>query len=108
MASYNKFLSALKEALGTLINDGWSDYKKAATSDSKAFLAKAKTDLERWTKLLAEGKLTEKDFAWLVKGKKDLAELEALTQAGIAAARLARFRKTLLDTVVSTAIAIFL
>ena len=52
--------------------------------------------------------LTPDDFTWLVQGKRDLAEMEGLKQAGIALARVDRFRSSLLDTVVGTAFDVFL
>jgi hypothetical protein len=42
-----------------------------------------------------------------VQGKKDLAELEALEQAGLALARLDRFRTDLVHLVVDTAFGVF-
>ena len=86
----------------------WKTYKTAAVKDGKAFLEKSKTDLERWTKMLAKGELTRDDFEWLVVGKKDLAELVALKQKGLAKVALDRFVNGLIDTIVSTAFKTFL
>jgi hypothetical protein len=43
-----------------------------------------------------------------VQGKKDLAELEALEQAGLSLARLEEFRNTLVGLVIDTAFTVFL
>ena len=40
--------------------------------------ATAEADLARWTALLESGDLTPADFTWLVQGKRDLSEVEAL------------------------------
>lgn len=76
-------------------------------SDGTAFVEKIKVDLERWSQLLASGALSKDDFAWLVQGKKDLAEMEALEHAGLALARPDHFRTDLVNLVVDTAFSMF-
>jgi hypothetical protein len=63
--------------------------------------------LRRWTKLLAQGDLSKDDFEWLVAGKKDLAEMEALKQTGLALVRLERFQNALISLVIDTAFETF-
>lgn len=108
MATFDEFLETLKTELVEFAEYSWKTYKTAAVSDSKAFLEKCKGDLERWTKMLAKGELTRDDFEWLVVGKKDLAELVALKQKGLAKVALDRFINGLIDTIVSTAFKTFL
>ncbi len=108
MATFDEFLKTLKTELVEFAEYSWKIYKTAAVKDGKAFLEKSKADLERWTKMLAKGELTRDDFEWLVVGKKDLAELEALKQKGLAKVALDRFVNGLIDTIVSTAFKIFL
>ncbi len=108
MSKFDDFLKALKDGIKELAEESWKEYQQSAVKDGSAFVEKTKEDLERWTKLLANGDLTPKDFEWLVKGKKDLAELEALKQAGLALARLDQLRNSLIDLVVGTAFKIFL
>lgn len=108
MATFDEFLETLKTELVEFAEYSWKTYKTAAVKDGKAFLEKSKTDLERWTKMLAKGELTRDDFEWLVVGKKDLAELVALKQKGLAKVALDRFVNGLIDTIVSTAFKTFL
>jgi len=108
MADFNDFLESLKKGLEELIKKNWKEFKDAAEKDGKAFLDKTKEDLKRWTKLLAQGDLSQDDFEWLVAGKKDLAEMEALKQAGLALVRLERFQNALISLVIDTAFDIFL
>jgi len=108
MAIFDDFLNALKDGLKQLVADTVQDFTQAATKDGRAFLDKARADLERWTSALAHGHLSKDDFAFLVKGKKDLAEMEALKQAGLALVRLDQFRSSLIDLVVGTAFKVFL
>ena len=108
MPDFKDFLDTLAERISSLAVGSLKDFKAAITKDGKAFVEKAKADLERWTTLLADGQLTKDDFEWLVQGKKDLAELAALKQAGLAKARLDKFRNSLIEVVVGTAVEKFL
>ncbi len=107
MASFNDFWNALKDELIEFAAYSWKDYEKEAIKDGKKFLEKSKADLERWSKMLANGNLTRDDFEWLLVGKKDLAELVALKQKGLAKVALDRFVNGLIDTIVSTAFKVF-
>jgi hypothetical protein len=82
MADFSRFLEELTAKLTEFAEQQWTAYRDAAISDGTAFVDEIKAGLERWSQLLASGALTNDDFAWLVQGKKDLAELEALEQAG--------------------------
>jgi hypothetical protein len=108
MASFNDFVDALGTDLAKYVETSWKTYKTASVKDGNAFFQKLKGDLERWTKMLASGGLTRDDFEWLVVGKKDLAELAALKQKGLAKVALDRFLNGLVDTFVTTAFRVFL
>jgi hypothetical protein len=108
MAAFDQFIEALKTELVKFAKDSWKAYKASAVKDGMAFIEESKADLERWTKMLARGELTRDDFAWLMVGKKDLAELEALKQEGLAKVALDRFVNGLIDSIVTTAFKAFL
>jgi hypothetical protein len=108
MAIFDDFLNALKDGLKQLVTNTVQDFSQAATIDGRAFLDKVRADLERWTNALAHGQLSKEDFAFLVQGKKDLVEMEALKQAGLALVRLDQFRSSLIELVVGTAFKVFL
>jgi hypothetical protein len=108
MATFDEFNAALKAELVEFAQYSWNAYKDAAVQDGESFINKSKADLERWTKMLATGDLTADDFEWLIVGKKDLAELVALKQKGLAKVALDRFVNGLIDTIVSTAFKTFL
>jgi hypothetical protein len=107
MATFNEFWVQLENELIGFAEGSLKNYRDTAIKDGRAFLEKTKIDLERWTKMLAEGRLTRDDFEWLVKGKKDLAKLDALKQEGLAQVALDRFINGLIDTIVSTAFKAF-
>jgi hypothetical protein len=108
MSRFDDFRSLLAGRVAELASKGWKDYRKEAARDARSFVSKAREDLERWTTLLAEGKLSKEDFEWLLLGKKDLAELEALKRAGLTRARLQRFRTALVKLIAGTAFEVFL
>ena len=108
MANFNEFSNALKKGIEELAKKSVKEFRKAAEKDGKAFVEETKEDLRRWTKLLARGDLTKDDFEWLVVGKKDLAEMEALKRAGLSLVRLQRFQNALVSLVIDTAFDVFL
>ncbi|GLS03495.1 hypothetical protein GCM10007860_06390 [Chitiniphilus shinanonensis] len=108
MADFDGFVEALKTELIEFAEYSWKAYKNSAIDDGGAFIERSKDDLERWTKMLANGGLTRDDFEWLMAGKKDLVELAALKQKGLAKVALDRFVNGLIDTIVSTAFKVFL
>lgn len=107
MATFKEFLDILKTETEKVVRAEWRDCKEAALRDGQALVEKTKADLERWTGLLASGALSPEDFEWLLRGKKDLAELESLKQAGLAQARLDRFQDSILGVVAQTALRVF-
>lgn len=108
MADFNEFLNVLKDAVLDFASQNWKDQLEAVTADGNAFIDKAKEDLMRWTQLLAEKKISANDLEWLVKGKKDLAEMEALKQAGLAQVKIDSCKAGLVDLVIKTALKFFL
>lgn len=92
----------------SFIADEWKDLKQEAVDDSVKFLTTAKDDILRWLSLLAEGKLSSDDLQWLLKGKRDSAELLYLKQKGLAKPELDRFLNGLLETIISTSLKLIL
>lgn len=108
MSKFDDFIDALQKELVDFAEYSWKNFKDAAVKDAEDFVEKSKGDLERWTKLLAKGGLTKDDFEWLMVGKKDVIELVALKQEGLARVAMDRFMNGLIDTIVSTAFKVFL
>ena len=103
MIKLEEFFKALNKELVEFAEYSWKSYRDAAIRDGKEFLDKNKADIGRWIKLLASGDLNRDDFEWLVAGKKDLAEMFALKQAGLTKVAMDRFINGLIDTIVATA-----
>jgi hypothetical protein len=108
MSNFDDYVQAVEGGVKELAKKTLKGFKDEALSDAKEFLQSSQDDLQRWTKLLARGELSQDDFEWLVVGRKDVAELHALKQSGLAMIRLDRFRNALLDLVIDTAFDVFL
>ena len=76
------------------------EYAEEAKKDALAFLESSKEKLERWTTLLAKGDITTDEFEYLVNSQQSLAQMKALTQAGLAQIRADQFKQGLLNLVV--------
>jgi len=97
-----EFWAQLLANVETFAADKWSELKIDAVEDSKKFLTEVKDDVQRWISLLAQGHLTHEDLLWLIKGKRDLAELLFLKQKGLAKPDLDKFFEGLLEIIIST------
>lgn len=102
MPSFNDFIDTFKDNLLGIAEEFGDDVKDELIEDGKSFARKAREDVEEWTKKVAAGELSQEDLEWLIQGKKDLAEMEALKQKGLAKAKIDKFRAAMLDTVVGS------
>ena len=108
MPTFNEFLSTIKDDLLEFAKENLEDYKDELLKDGNEFVKKAKKDLERWTDGLASGALSKADFEFLLKGKRDLAEMEALKQLGLSKIRVNKITNGVIDVVVGSAVKTFL
>lgn len=108
MSKFDDLSNAVLKGAKDLAKKNFGGFVDETAKDTQAFLDKAQADLQRWTKLLANGKLTKEDFRDLVQAKKALAEIRALTQAGVTLTKLERFRSDLINLVVDSAFDVFL
>ena len=108
MPTFNDFVSTLKNDLLDFAKENLEEYKDEILKDGARFVEKAKSDLERWTEGLATGALSKSDFEFLLKGKKDLAQMEALKQLGLSKIRITKITNGIMDVVVGSAVKTFL
>lgn len=108
MPTFNDFVSTFKNDLFDFAKENLEEYKDEILKDGTLFIEKAKSDLERWTEGLATGALSKADFEFLLKGKKDLAQMEALKQLGLSKIRITKITNGIMDVVVGSAVKTFL
>lgn len=103
MSKFDDFLHEVKTGTQQIAQQEAAEFLEAATKDAQAFLNDLETDLKTWTQQLASGQLSLTDFEFLVKGKKDLAQMVALKEAGLAVIRIDRVRNALINLVIKAA-----
>lgn len=108
MPNFTDFIDTLKNDLLDFTKENLEEYKNELLKDGTQFVEKIKSDLERWTDGLASGVLSPKDFEFLLKGKKDLAEMEALKQLGLSKIRITKIFNSLTNVIAGSAIKTFL
>jgi hypothetical protein len=108
MKTFMEFWVQLLLNVESFAVEKWNELKEDAVDDAKKFLTDVKDDVQRWISLLAEGKLTSDDLLWLIKGKRDQAELLFLKQKGLTKPDLDKFFEGLLETIISTAFKLIL
>jgi hypothetical protein len=80
-------------------------FTQQAVSDTQNFLQRSKDGIARATVLLAARQIDKDDFEDLILGKKDLAEMHALKQAGLASATIDTFVNGVLQILIDAAFA---
>ncbi len=108
MPAFNDFVTTIKDDLLDYAKENLEEYKDEILNDGNIFVEKAKEDLQRWTEGLTSGALSQADFEFLLKGKKDLAKMEALKQLGLSKIRITKITNGIIDVVVGSAIKTFL
>ena len=66
-----------------------------------------KEDLQTWTRQLAAGELSKRDFEDFILGRKDVMEMHALKVAEISKIKLELCKMRVIELVVDTAFTIF-
>lgn len=99
---FEDLLKQLRNGIVALAKLTIREYVDFAKKDGEMMLEGMKEKLKRWTEKLAEGHLSKEDFLWLIESQKDLIEMNALKQAGLAAIRVDQFRSSVMNLVVDT------
>jgi len=103
MSKFDDFLQEVRSGVLDIARGEAAEFLKEARDDGQKFVDAFRADLEAWTQQLAAGQLSIADFEFLVRGKKDLAKMAALTQAGLAAIRIDRIRTASIDLIIKAA-----
>jgi hypothetical protein len=108
MSKFDDFTKTVLGGVKGLATGTLKDFLASAKDDAKAFLQQSEDNLRRWTRQLALNELSKDEFEELVRGQAEVAEMAALTQAGITAARIQRFRDALINLVIDAAFKTFI
>jgi len=102
MPDFDEKLKDIIDQLGPLAKVLVKDYMEDATEDGKEFINEIRDDLKRWTEMLTKGKIPEDEFASLVKGTKDLAEMKLLKQKGLTKIKIDQFKGGVTSLIVNS------
>jgi hypothetical protein len=80
-------------------------YAGEALKDAQAFRVRVEQQMHEWSQDLRNGEITQKNFASLVRGERDLAEMQALKQVGLAQVALDTFTSGFMEIVLNAALA---
>ena len=97
------FLDALKPQLEKLAKETVQEMADEAVKTGLGFVQSMQSDLALWLSELERGELSPEDFEDLMRGEQDLMNITMLTEKGLAAARLERFQKAVIDCIVNAA-----
>ena len=92
----------LKEDVSNLAKETAKKYADDAKTDALAAVDGLKDNLKTWTIQLKDGKLSKADYEFLVLAQKELVEMNALKQAGLALIKADEFKNKLMDQIIST------
>jgi hypothetical protein len=107
MASFdtNGFEQAALTNAANLASTLFKKYAGQAQADTQTFVQAAKDGVARAALLYHDGKIDKEDFEDLIQGKKDLAEMHALKQAGLASAAIDTFVNGVIQIIIDAAFA---
>lgn len=100
-AALKDTLAQSKELAKTL----FKKFAKEAATDTRDFLKRSREGVQRAGLLYAKKQIDEDDFEDLLLGKKDLAEIHALKQTGLASATIDTFTNGVLQILINAAFA---
>jgi len=103
MSKFDDFLAEVKTGITQLAKLEAKDFVKQATGDGQQLVDALEPDLRLWTQQLESGQLSKSDFEFLVKGKSSVAQMKALTQAGVTAIRIDQLRAALIKLIIAAA-----
>jgi hypothetical protein len=99
---FDKLFDTLKSGVVDLAKSTMKDYASQATKDGQNVLNKLKTDIEIWSKQVAIGNLSAEDLKFLIEGRKELTQMKALQQVGIAKIQLEKFQIGLTNLIINS------
>jgi hypothetical protein len=104
MANFNKVFDDIRDQVGAEAEKDLKDFSSQGKQDADAFLIQSRGKLEKWMQLLAEKKIDEDEFRWLVESQKAVAQMEKLRKANAGTMQIEKFRDSVLQIVVKIAV----
>ena len=102
----NELLKTIRNGISELAKESFSEFVKEAGSDAESTFNALKEDVESWAGQMQSGELSMDDLKFLMRGKKDLMKISALTQIGAAKIKMDKFKQGVVDLVISSIISV--
>jgi len=99
---YDKIKDTILEGVREIAEEEFDGYEESLIQSSEEFLEDIKEELKVLMEQHANGELTKLEFKSCLRQKKGKAKMHALLQIGVTQVKLERFRRKLIDLVVST------
>ncbi|MRR10734.1 hypothetical protein EG831_11825 [bacterium] len=103
---FDALLREIEREVAAAARDVVGSHARAAVKDSREFLLRIRADLERWARMLADGRMSGEDFRSLVEGSKGVAEMHALRRRGEAQAAIGRFQDRVIAIIIDRVFAL--
>jgi hypothetical protein len=101
MPNTDAILKSIEDQSKALAQKLFRQFTKQAVTDTRDFLDKTRSDIERWAGEFARKEIDEDDVGSLLRGQKDLAEMQALKQTGLAQVSIDTFTNGVLEIAVT-------
>ena len=108
MSFLDDFFNEIKDEMTALARESLEGFLEEIQKETRLFLKQSAKDLQRWMDLVKSKGLTDRDFVWLLKSKKDLMELAALKKAGLSLVKIEETRNKLLGIIAKAALSLAL
>lgn len=104
MFNFSDIINDLEKGAVEAAKEAGINFLKEAAADAIEFVQSALPRLSRYVSLLLSKQITEDEFKDLILGLRDLAQLNGLTAAGLAAIEIEKTRNGILKAVTSVAL----
>ena len=101
----NGFVNAVSTGASKLAATLFKNYVSQAKADTENFIQASKDGIARAALLYEDKKIDQQDLEDLIQGKKDLAKMHALKQAGLASAAIDTFVNGVIQIMIDAAFA---
>jgi hypothetical protein len=108
MSKFDDYLDAVLADAKVLLNNTISEGKEEARAILETHVENSKTRLRRWTKLLADGDITQREFRLLVNNQVTLGRMRLRTIEVIGKQAAITFRNNLRSLFIDKAFEVFL
>ena len=103
---FQAVLVTLKDGVSNLAATTAQNYINEAKTDGLKLVESLKTDIQSWGQDLLAGKMSAADVEFLIMAKKEVIEMNALKQAGMALIKVDEFKNSLLQLIVKTLVSL--